>query len=76
MTQELGNDARGIGISQVMPYPWNDTVPVVKEYQHFIGKQGPYTYMSMEGFTRQAGCRGDPQAAHSSREKLVSTLEG
>jgi len=79
LTQELGNDARGIGISQVMPYPWNDTVPVVKEYQHFIGKQGPYTYMSMEGFIiaklavdalRKAGGK------ELSREKLVSTLEG
>ncbi|MGE5492134.1 MAG: ABC transporter substrate-binding protein, partial [Actinomycetota bacterium] len=25
LVQELGPDARGIGISQVMPYPWNDT---------------------------------------------------
>ena len=79
LSQELGNDARGIGISQVMPYPWNDTVPIVKEYQHFIGKQGPFSYTSMEGFIiaklaveaiRKAGGK------ELSREKLVSTLEG
>lgn len=79
LTQELGKDARGIGISQVMPYPWNDTVPVVKEYQHFIGRQGPYSYTSMEGFIiaklavdalRKAGGKD------LSREKLVTALEG
>ncbi|WP_434513344.1 ABC transporter substrate-binding protein [Dechloromonas sp. ARDL1] len=78
LTQELGNQARGIGISQVMPYPWNDTVAIVKEYQQFIGKQGPYSYTSMEGFIiakvavdalRKAGGKD------LSREKLVSALE-
>jgi len=79
LTQELGNDARGIGISQVMPYPWNDTVTVVREYQRFVGKQGPYSYMGIEGFIiaklaveslRKAGGKD------LSREKLVSALEG
>ncbi|MPM89768.1 hypothetical protein SDC9_136880 [bioreactor metagenome] len=79
LTQELGNAARGIGISQVMPYPWNSTVTLVKEYQQFIGKQGPYSYTSMEGFViakvaadalRKAGGKD------LSREKLISVLEG
>jgi ABC-type branched-subunit amino acid transport system substrate-binding protein len=78
LTQELGNQARGIGISQVMPYPWNDTLAIVKEYQQFIGKQKPYSYTSMEGFIiakiavdalRKAGGKD------LSREKLVSALE-
>ena len=29
--QLLGENGRGIGISQVMPYPWDDTLSVVKE---------------------------------------------
>lgn len=79
LTQELGNDARGIGISQVMPYPWNDTIAIVKEYQHLVGKQAPYSYMSLEGFViakmavdaiRKAGGK------ELSREKLISALEG
>ncbi|MDE2441172.1 MAG: ABC transporter substrate-binding protein [Betaproteobacteria bacterium] len=79
LAQELGNDARGIGISQVMPFPWNDTLPIAREYQHFIGKQGTYSYMSMEGFViaklavdaiRRAGGKD------LSREKLISSLEG
>lgn len=78
LTQELGNDARGIGISQVMPFPWNDTIAIVKEYQHLVGKQAPYSYMSLEGFViakmaaeaiRKAGGK------ELTREKLVSTLE-
>uniref|UniRef100_Q47HK4 Amino acid/amide ABC transporter substrate-binding protein, HAAT family n=1 Tax=Dechloromonas aromatica (strain RCB) TaxID=159087 RepID=Q47HK4_DECAR len=79
LTQELGNDARGIGISQVMPFPWNDTIAIVKEYQHLVGKQATYSYMSLEGFViakmaveaiRKAGGK------ELSREKLISTLEG
>jgi branched-chain amino acid transport system substrate-binding protein len=38
LVQELGDEARGIGISQVMPYPWNDTTPLVNEYQKLLGQ--------------------------------------
>lgn len=77
LVQELGNDARGIGISQVMPYPWNDTVAVVRDYQRLLGKQGHFSYYGIEGYMmarvmvdalRRAG-------KDLSREKLVSTLE-
>lgn len=79
---ELGaKDAHGIGISQVMPYPWNDTLPVVKEYQRALqasAKHNNYSYYGIEGYInakvvsealKRAG--KDP-----SREKLVSALEG
>jgi len=74
----LPTDARGVGISQVMPFPWNDTIPVVKDYQRLLGKQGHYSYFGMEAYIaartmtealRKAG------AKDLSREKLVSTLE-
>jgi branched-chain amino acid transport system substrate-binding protein len=42
LVQELGPEARGIGISQVVPYPWNDIVPVVRDYQKLI-TQNPAT---------------------------------
>lgn len=79
LSQELGSEARGIGIAQVMPYPWNDTVAIVKEYRQFVGKQGPYSYTGLEGYViakiavdalRKAGGKD------LTREKLVSTLEG
>ncbi len=79
LTQELGDAARGIGISQVMPYPWNSTVILVKEYQQFIGKQGPYSYTSMEGFVIAkvaADALRKTGGKDLSREKLISVLEG
>ena len=50
LVQELGPDARGIGISQVVPYPWNDIVPVVREYQKLLSKSGSNSYYGIEAF--------------------------
>jgi len=77
LVQELGDEARGIGISQVMPYPWNDTTPMVNEYQKLLGKQGKPSYYGIEAYAmakvlvdaiRKAG-------KDLTREKLVVTLE-
>ena len=46
---ELGPDSRGIGVSQVVPYPWNNVVPVVRDYQKLSDK-GAYSYYGMEGY--------------------------
>jgi len=75
----MGGAARGIGVSQVMPYPWNDTVPVVREYQRLIAHNDPgaYSYVGLEAYVnaklmvealRRAG-------RDASREKLVLALE-
>jgi branched-chain amino acid transport system substrate-binding protein len=78
LVQELGNEARGIGISQVMPYPWNDTVSVVREYQRLLGKQGKFSYYGIEGYmmARVLVDALKKQGKDISREKLISTLEG
>jgi branched-chain amino acid transport system substrate-binding protein len=62
LVQELGDEARGIGISQVMPYPWNDTTPLVREYQKLLGQQGKPSYYGVEAYAmaKSAG-RCDPQ---------------
>lgn len=78
---EMGaKEAHGTGISQVMPYPWNDTLPITKEYHKALqthAKHGNYSYYGIEGFInaklvaealKKAG--RDP-----SREKVVSALE-
>lgn len=36
LAKELGNDGRGVQISQVVPFPWDSSVPVVKEYEHAL----------------------------------------
>ena len=33
LAAELGENGEGVIISQVVPFPWDDTVPVVKQYQ-------------------------------------------
>ncbi|HEX9195942.1 MAG TPA: ABC transporter substrate-binding protein [Azonexus sp.] len=75
---ELGPEARGIGISQVMPYPWSDVVPMVHDYQKLVGAKGGYSYYGIEAYAmarvmvdalKRAG--KDP-----SREKLLAALEG
>ncbi len=77
LVKELGDDARGIGISQVMPYPWNDTIPIVRNYHKLLGKQGKFSYYGIEAYI-MARLMGDAirkSGKELSREKLVSTLE-
>ena len=79
LAQELGNDARGIGISQVVPYPWNDTIGVVREYQKLLGKQkDKFSYYGLEGFiTARLVTEGIRKLGKDvTREKLVTALEG
>lgn len=77
LIQELGPEARGIGISQVVPYPWNDVTPVVREYQKLVSKPGSYSYYGMEGYLMaRTLVEGLKRAGRDvSREKLLSALE-
>ena len=51
LARELGPDGRGVEISQVVPFPWDPTVPVVKEYRKFLeeAKAQP-DFGTLEGF--------------------------
>jgi ABC-type branched-subunit amino acid transport system substrate-binding protein len=80
LAAELGNDGRGVGISQVVPFPWNSGVPVVRDYQKLmVAKYGPnsLSFTSLEGFIaarvlvealRRAG-------RDLTREHLITVLE-
>lgn len=52
LIQELGTDGNGVVISQVMPSPQDDSVPVVKEYQAAMKAAGmeAFDYTSLEGY--------------------------
>ncbi|UCV27494.1 ABC transporter substrate-binding protein [Ferribacterium limneticum] len=79
LAQELGNDARGIGISQVVPYPWNDTIGIVRDYQRLLDKQkDKFSYYGLEGYiTARLMTEALKKLGKDvSREKLVTTLEG
>lgn len=80
LAKELGDTSRGILISQVMPFPWDDTRPVVKDYQKMarkLDKKAPFSYYEFEAYINAVVlieaikmCGRD-----LTREKLVDTLE-
>ena len=53
LAQESGPAGRGVGITQVVPFPWNIASPIVKEYQQLYTastKKDDYSFTSLEGF--------------------------
>ncbi len=80
LSAELGAEAAGVAISQVVPFPDNSTAPVVREMRQLPAAMLPaagVTYTTLEGFIAakvmaEALRRVGPQL---SREKLVSALE-
>ena len=54
VVKQVGNStAQGIGFSQVFPFPYNDTVRLVREYRSLMKKYSPDTqpnYFSLEGY--------------------------
>jgi branched-chain amino acid transport system substrate-binding protein len=84
LSQELGKDARGVVVSQVMPFPFAPNSPIVSEYQTAVqsvastNKDLTVNYSSMEGFVaakvftealRRAG-------RNASREAFLNAVEG
>lgn len=51
LAKELDKEGRGIQISQVVPFPWDVTVPVVKEYRTLLHEaKGEPGFGTLEGF--------------------------
>lgn len=51
--KSLGEDGRGVVVTQVVPYPWAPTVPLAREFRQALkdtGMQVPISYSSFEGF--------------------------
>lgn len=48
----LGEHRRGVGNTQVAPYPWNAAMPLVKEYQQAMRETGrqQFSFNSLEGY--------------------------
>ncbi len=49
MARELGTDARGLIFTQVVPFPWTISVPVVKDYQQALARYALGTEPSFSG---------------------------
>jgi ABC-type branched-subunit amino acid transport system substrate-binding protein len=52
LIQELGGRGDGTMVSQVVPSPYDDTLPIVKQYQADMRAAGAenYNYVSLEGY--------------------------
>ena len=50
LSQELGDEGRGVQISQVVPFPWSDVNLIVRDYQKHIGAREKYSFTSLEGY--------------------------
>lgn len=75
--QQLGDRARGLTLSQVVPYPWSQADPLTLEYRRLAeANQVPVGYFSFEGFLAarvlvEALRRSGPEP---SRARLHATL--
>jgi branched-chain amino acid transport system substrate-binding protein len=80
LAKETGVDGRGVAVSQVVPFPWNIGVPVVKEYQALLeastGKKD-YSFTSLEGFiAAKVLVEGLRRSGNDlTREKFVAAME-
>jgi len=79
LADSLKDDGYGVAISQVVPFPWSPSVPIVKEYQEIMEKSGnmDFNFSSLEGFiVAKVMVEGLKRAGKDlTREKLVAGLE-
>ena len=80
LADALKDEGYGVAISQVVPFPWSPSVPVVKEYQEIMTKAGntDFNFSSLEGYiVAKVMAEGLKRAGKDlTREKLVAALEG
>lgn len=50
LAEQLGDDGRGVEVSQVVPLPYSDSEPLGREYLKRIGGPGKASFASLEGY--------------------------
>ncbi len=79
LADTLDKDGVGVVISQVVPFPWSPSIPVVAEYTKSMEKAGNknLNFSSLEGYlAAKIFVEGLKRAGSGlTREKLVSALE-
>lgn len=75
----LGEKARGLIVTQIVPFPWNRDIPLVREYQDVLKTRGvtEYSPTGMEGFLSAKALVMGLQAAgrKPTREGLIKAYE-
>ena len=79
LAKELDKEGRGVQISQVVPFPWDSSVPVVKEYQKAMAEaKAEPGFGTLEGFiAAKVMVEGLRRAGRNlTRESFVRAMEG
>jgi ABC-type branched-subunit amino acid transport system substrate-binding protein len=80
LADALGAEGHGVAISQVVPFPWSPTRPIVREYHAVLKAAGvkDYNFSSLEGFiVAKAFVEGLRRAGRDlTRERFIATMEG
>ena len=80
LAHEAGMAGRGVGVSQVVPFPWNLSARIVKDYQQLLeastGKQN-FSFTSLEGFiAAKVLVEGLRRTGNDlTREKFINAME-
>lgn len=74
-------NAHGLGISQVVPYPYMPNLPVIREYQELLKKYAPNEHVNYTSFEQFLGAKVLVEALRRAgprpdRAKVVKALEG
>ena len=78
LAKELAQEGRGVQISQVVPFPWDSSIPVVKEYQRLLAEvKGELGFGTLEGFiAAKVMTEGLKRAGKNlTRESFVTAME-
>ncbi len=77
--EKVGADAAGLGIDQVMPSPFSDSLPITRAYRVAMRAAGynNFSYGSIEGYmaAKVFGVALRHAGAQPTREKLIAGLE-
>lgn len=80
LADELWPEGAGVIISQVVPFPWDATVPIIKDYQTALKAANPkagYGFVSLEGYIvgRLTIAALDKAGPNPTRPGLLKALE-
>jgi ABC-type branched-subunit amino acid transport system substrate-binding protein len=74
-------NAHGLGISQVVPYPYMGNLPVIREYQELLRKYAPKEHVNYTSFEQFLGAKVLVEALRRAgpkptRARVIKALEG
>lgn len=77
--KSIGENARGVIVTQIMPFPWDRSVPLVREYQELMKSKGSsdYSHAGVEGLVLAKTLVEGLRAAGRdlTRSRLIEAIE-